>query len=50
MRLDDLVLLGAAVLVVQAAAAEDVDVVVTDRTVEASVPGPGGVNVARAVL
>ena len=48
--LDHLVLVGAAVLVVPAATAEDVDVVVTDRTVEAGVPGSRGVDVARAVL
>ena len=48
--LHHLVLLSAAVLVVQAATAEDVDVVVTDWTVEPGVPGSGGVNVARAVL
>ena len=48
--LDHLVLVGAAVLVVAAATAEDVDVVVTDGTVEAGVPGSRGVNVAGAVL
>ena len=48
--LHHLVLLGAAVLVVHAAAAEDVDVVITDGTVEAGVPVSSGVYVARAVL